>query len=172
MSKVVVSLLLCLLICVPVLAQEDPNAPADKGFNAWFGLGMNPKFGQMEEARVGYEGLLPNVEVAAGFAHFDAPPADGPDWAGRAYLIAHALDTQMVASFLGNKFTLPDGDVYGGLFGQYAEGGAQNFSGGYLVGGEVAWPKGWNTFLEYQVDLWNKDMDTFAVVAGLVRKFR
>lgn len=125
----------------------------------------------MQEIRLGYDGLLPDIEVAVGLRHNDAPPDGVEQWPVRAYLLAHALDAEMLASIIGNKITLPSGNLYGGLFAEYTYDRDKEFSGGYVLGGEVDWPRGWKTVVEYDVTIFNTSNDAYQIVFGLKREF-
>jgi hypothetical protein len=162
---------LIVALCGGVSVGQEPNIP-HQGLTGWALLGTNPDFGKSEELRVGYEGLLfPEVEVAVGGLHLEAPDGAVEEWSGRGYLLFHALDAEMIASVLGNGIALPNGNVYGGLFGQYTHDREKEWSGGYVVGGLVDWPKGWQTVGEYQESLWNTDTNSYAFVLGLRKEF-
>lgn len=166
-NKVMVLVLCGLLQYAPSAFAADPS----DGLTVWTLVGTNPEFTKAQEVRVGYEGMLPGMEAALGVLHLDGPDPEVEEWSGRAYLLAHALDARMIASFLGNGITLPDGNLYGGLFGQYTYDRDDEWSGGYVVGGLVDWPKGWQTVAEYQTNIWNNDRDSFAFIVGLRKKF-
>lgn len=164
--SVVVMALLC-LVCSTTYGAADPNA----GWRAWVLTGAQPEIGGRQEGRIGYEGLLPDVEFAIGGLHRDAPDDGVEDWSIRAYGIAHAVDTQMVASVIGHGLTLPDGNLYVGLFPEYTFDRDKEWSGGYIVGAIVDWPKGWQTVAEYESVIWNTDDDDYVFSIGLRRKF-
>jgi hypothetical protein len=144
-------------------AAADPNSA---GLTAWMLAGSGG-----QEIRLGYEGLLPDLEVALGGRHLDAPDEGIDHWAIRGYVLAHALDAQMLGSVLGKDITLPDGNLYGGLFGEYAYDREDELSGGYVVGVLVDFPKGWQTVVEYQATIFNSTDNAYQVNAGLRHKF-
>jgi len=150
----------------------DPNAD---GITAWALLGTTPELAKMQEVRVGYEfgqnGWLPGIEFAVGGLHLDGPDEGVEEWSGRAYALAHALDASMIASLFGGKFQLPDGNFYAGLFAQYTYDRANEFSGGYVAGVQVAFPRAFSTIVEYQQNCWNNRNDSFTLVAGIRKKF-
>jgi len=129
----------------------DPNAN-EEGATLW--LLFRPG---AQEVRLGYQGLLPDIELAVGVLHIDAADPGIEEWPVRGYLIAHAIDAEMLGSLIGNKIVLPDGNLYGGLFGEYTYDRENEWSAGYIVGGLVDWPKGWQTTAEYQATVWNCD---------------
>lgn len=157
-------------------AEVPPAVDPNEGLTVWAILGVNPEWGKFQEARVGWQfegqGWLAGIEVFGSLLHQDGPEAATQEWAGRAGLIAHALDAQMVASFLGNNVTLPDGNLYGGIFAQYAHDRDKEWSGGLLAGGLVDWPGSWQTVVEYQQTTFNSDHAAYAVVAGLRKRFK
>jgi hypothetical protein len=171
----IISVALCLCLCAPLLAA-DPNA-APPGVTAWGLFGANPEFGKSQELRLGYDfgetGLLPGIELAVAGIHFDGPDAQVQEsrWSGRAYAIAHAVSTAMVGLLLGSSLTLPTGNLYLGAFGEYDNADSKRVSGGYILGGLVDWPKGWQSVVEYQAAPWNRERDSYSVVFGLRRKF-
>jgi hypothetical protein len=162
-----------LSLCEAAFGSEAPaGTEGSDGVTAWALVGANPEFGKSQELRLGYEGLLfPELELAVGAVHLDAPEPAVDAWSARGYLLVHALDASMVASVLGNGVTLPDGNLYGGLFAQYSFDRADEWSGGYLVGGLVDWPRGWQTVAEYTTNLWNNDHNAYAFAVGLRKKF-
>jgi hypothetical protein len=168
LGKVVCVVLLCCLWTATARAA-DPNS----GMTLWVlgGSGVQENGTPTEELRVGYVGLLPDVEFAIGGRHMEAPDSDVQKWGVRGYALAHALDTQMIASMIGNKLTLPDGDIYGGLFIAWTYDRSDEWSGGYVVGGLVDWPKGWQTCLEYDADVFNTNDNNHTILAGLRRRF-
>lgn len=125
----------------------------------------------IQELRVGYEGLLPDIEVAFGALHKDAAEPEEQEWPVRGYVIAHALDASMVASALGTDFTLPEGNLYAGLFCEYTRDRADEWSGGYIVGGLVEWPRKWQTVAEYQSAIFNTDQEDNRFMFGLCKRF-
>jgi hypothetical protein len=154
------------LIVVAMFAGAVQAADPNAGVTGWVLAGPGA-----QEFRVGYEGLLPDIEVALGGRHLDAPDEGVEHWGLRAYVLAHALDTQIVATMIGNKIALPDGDIYGGIFGDYTLDRANEWSGGYVVGGLVAFPRGWETFVEYDATVFNTTDNAYQVMAGLRRRF-
>jgi len=160
---------LAVLLFVPSVRAADPNS----GMTVWAlgGSGVQENGTPTEELRIGYQGLLPDIELAAGVRHMEAPDEGVQKWGVRAYALAHALDTQMIASMIGNKLTLPDGDIYGGLFAGWTYDRSDEWSGGYVVGGLVDWPKGWQTCLEYDADVFNTNDNNYTILVGLRRKF-
>ena len=152
-----------LWIATSAMAQDPNDKP---GLTAW-ALGGSG----VQELRIGYEGLLPTVEFAIGTQHIDAPQSGIDEWPIRVYAIAHALDASMLASVLGADFKLPDGNVYAGLFGEYSFDREDEWSGGYVVGGLVQWPRGWQTVLEYDATLFNASDSDYQVMLGLRRRF-
>jgi len=142
------------------MAQPDPNAP---GIRAWALGGAG-----VEELRIGYEGLIPDIELALGCQHRDAPDDGVEEWPARAYVIAHALDANMVATLIGGNMRLPDGNLYAGLFAEYGFEDS-GWSGGWMLGGAVDWPRGWQVIAEYQVSVWQSEEQVF--LFGLRRRF-
>lgn len=147
--------------------EVDPNAGS--GLRVWT-LGDVTGEGR-QELRIGYEGLLPDIEFALGALHRDAPDAAVEEWPVRGYAVAHALDTQMIGSILGQNWTLPDGTLYGGGFLEYSHDREKEWSGGFVVGGLVDWPGNWQTVAEYEKLVFNTDRETDLFVVGLRRKF-
>ncbi len=166
-----VSLGVCWLLGAAAAGAAEPAVEPNDGFTGWVLLGANPEFGRSEEIRLGYEGLFERIELAVGAQHLDGPEPGVEEWSGRAYLIAHALDANMIASVLGYDVDLPPGNLYAGLFGQYSYDRDDEWSGGYLIGGLVEWPWRWQTVAEYQHNVWNNDHDSYAFVVGLRRRF-
>lgn len=163
MKKILLSLLIVVSLQTCALAQSEPN----EGFTAW-GL-----FGdQFEELRVGYEGLLNDFEVAIGGVHRDAVDPFAEEWSLRGYAIAHALDAEMLASVLGGERKLPDGELYAGLFAEYTFDREKEWSGGYVIGGRVHWPKDWMAVVEYQATMFNSTDNDYKVVGGLAKAFK
>ncbi len=165
------AVVILLVLCLCSLSYgQDPNGPI-RFFTTWTLIGTNPEFGKSEEMRIGYEGLLPDLEIAASVVHLEAPDTTVDSWSGRVYGLWHALDANMVASFLGNGIELPKGNLYGGLFGQYSYDREEEWSGGYVVGGLVDWPAKWQTVGEFQSTVWNTTDNGYAFVVGLRKKF-
>ena len=159
--------IVCLaVLCMATVVQaQDPN---DKpGLTGWVLGGSG-----MQELRIGYEGLLPTIEFAGAVRHLDTL-ADGAteEWPIRGYVIAHALDAQMLASVLGADFKLPDGNVYAGLFAEYAFDREDEVSGGYVVGGLIDWPAGWQVVAEYDATVFNTTRSGYEFIVGLRHKF-
>lgn len=125
----------------------------------------------VQELRIGYRDLLPNTEFAVGGVHLDAPDDGVEEWPIRGYAIAHAMSADMIAKALGASITLPDGDLYAGLFGEYTYDREDEFAGGWLVGAQVSWPGNWKTVVEYQGTVFNASDDDWQIVAGLCRRF-
>lgn len=163
MKKTLISVLMLLAVSVVVCNADETDDP---GLTAWVLAGDG-----VQEARIGYEGLLPDIEVALGIAHNDAPDGDVEEWPVRVYGLAHALDASMLASLLGAEAKLPDGNLYGGLFAEYTYDREDEFSGGYVIGGLVDWPKGWQTVVEYQSTIFNASDNDYELVLGLRRRF-
>lgn len=156
-----------MLVVVLAMVSSSPVYGADansvedvNGLTVW-ALGGD----SMQELRVGYRGLLPNIELALGGVHVDAVDDAEEEWPIRGYAIAHALSADMLASLLDSKMTLPAGTLYGGLFLEYLD--DADLSGGYIVGGQVRIPKtAWRTVLEYQDSVWGDD-ENYQVIAGV-----
>jgi hypothetical protein len=163
---VAVTLLVIWLMTVNAYGAALP-ADANNGVTLWALIGATPELAKTQELRLGYEGLLPGIELAVGTRHLEAPDTNVDDWSVRGYVLAHALDTKMVASVLGNGMALPDGNIYAGLFVDRQD----SWSGGYAVGGLVDWPKRWQTVAEYSTTIWNSEHDSYAFVLGLRKKF-
>ena len=164
-----VALVVALCCVCPVQADElDSN---DVGLRVWAMTGINPEFGKTQELRVGCEGFLADTEFAIGGVHANAPDVGIEQWSLRTYAIAHAIDANMVAQALNKSFAIPEGDIYGGLFGQYSFDRDKEWSGGYVVGGLVSWPRGWQTVAEYQALIFNSEDNDYAFVVGLRRSF-
>jgi hypothetical protein len=160
-----IAILLTILFCtsyVYVASAQDPSA----GITAWV-LGGDGE----QEVRLGYEGFVPDIELALGLQHLDAVDPGIEEWPVRAYVIGHALDANMVASLLGGTVRLPKGEIYAGLFAEYTYDRAHEWSGGYILGGAVDWPKGWQVVMEYQARQWNVDDGVQQFMVGLRRKF-
>ena len=179
MKSVAVFLAVVLIaLCSTVYGAQPPAtppAPEPGAFTAWALLGANPNFGQSEELRGGYEfggdGVLSFLEPALGLMHSDGLDQGGAAWAFRGYLLAHALDASMFSRLLGGT-PLPEGNVYGGLYGQY-DIRHDAWSAGWLVGGLVAWPsKSWQSVAEYDHDFIGERANTQTVVIGLRHAFR
>lgn len=145
------------------LAADDPN----DGFAGWAMAG-----GGIQEGRLEYIGLVEDIGLAVGGVHRDAVDAGIEEWSLRGYVLAHALSTEMIGSLIGKDFTLPGGNLYGGLFGEYCFDREEEWSGGYVVGGMVDWPNKWQTVVEYQSTVWNTSDSGYEVVAGLRRLFK
>lgn len=124
-----------------------------------------------QEVRVGYTDLIPDIELALGGVHRDAPDDGVEKWAVRGYALAHALDAEMLASAIGNSIPLPDGNLYGGLFCQYTYDRHDEWSGGWVLGGLVDWPRGWQVVAEYQEVVWNTDDNEYPLFIGLRKVF-
>jgi len=165
---------LSMVLLSTVYGQEVPVNPEDvnDGWRVWVGLGTNPEFGKMEELRFGYKGLLPDIELAVGVLHKDAPEEGVEDWPIRGYAIAHAIDAEMIASALGKELTLPKGNVYAGLFAEYSYDRENEWGGGYVVGALVDWPRKWQTYGEYQRNIFNTSNEDDAFFVGLVRRLK
>lgn len=160
-----VAAILAILALAPTAQAADPNE--NPGITGWVLGGSG-----VQELRIGYEGLLPTIEFAAGIRHLDVLEAGVVEqWPIRGYAIAHALDTTMLASVLGADFKLPNGNVYGGLFGEYAFDRENELSGGYVVGGLVDWPRGWQTVIEYDATVFNCTKQGYEFLIGLRRQF-
>lgn len=164
----------CMVLCSTVYGQEVPVQieDANDGWRVWFGMGTSPDFGQMQELRIGYKGLLPDIELAVGVLHKDVPEEGVDDWPIRGYAIAHAIDADMIASALGKELTLPKGNAYIGLFAEYSYDREDEWSGGYVVGALVEWPRKWQTYAEYQKNLFNTSNEDDAFFVGLVRRLK
>jgi len=157
----------CVLLCSTVYGGELPVEPNDGvGFSLWALAGDG-----VQELRLGYEGFLPDIEVALGLGHVDAPDDGVEEWPIRAYLLAHTLDADMIATALGQNWTLPDGNLYGGLLAEYTYDRPKEWSGGYVVGGLVDWPRGWQTVAEYEGKVWNNDDREWSFVLGVRKSF-
>ncbi len=150
---------------------QDASDPND-GWRAWVGMGTNPEFGKMEELRFGYKGLLPDIELAVSVLHKDAPDEGVEAWPVRGYLLAHAIDAEMIASALGRNLELPKGNVYGGLFGEYSYDRDKEVSGGYVAGALVDWPGKWQSYAEYQRSVFNTMNNADAFFVGVVRMLK
>jgi hypothetical protein len=166
-------LLSAALVAPAAAGGADPNGAA-AGVTGWALLGANPVFGQSEELRAGYDfgsgGWLSWLEPAVGLMHSDGLDSAGAAWALRGYLLAHALDASLLSRLIGGA-TLPDGDIYGGLYGQYGW-RYYDWSAGWLVGGVLSFPsRVWQTVAEYDHDMWGERANTQTVVIGLRRKF-
>jgi len=146
---------------------QDPNGGSwERGLSLWALAGDG-----RQEGRVEYVGLLEDIGLAVGGVHRDAADSGVEEWSLRGYVLAHALSTDMVGSLLGKNWTLPPGNLSGGVFGEYCFDREKEWSGGYVVGGMADWPKRWQTVLEYQSTVWNTSGREYEVVAGLRRRF-
>ena len=163
----IIVMALCATLCSTTFGADDPNS----GLRVWALTGAQPELGARQELRVGWEGLLPDIELAIGGLHVDAPEPAVDQWGLRGYAIAHALDAKMLGQAIGHGVTLPDGSLYLGGFGQYSFDRDEEWSGGYVVGGLIGWPKGWETVAEYESLIWNSDDNEYAFLIGLRRKF-
>ena len=143
---------------------EDANDA--RGWTVWALLAEDS-----QEARFGYKGLLPDVEVGVGLLHEDAPEPTVEDWPVRGYVIAHALSAELLGEYWGADRPLPDGELYGGLFSLYSRDRSEEWAGGYMVGGLVDWPGRWQTVAEYQEVVWNVDRAAHVFAVGLRRRF-
>ena len=157
-----IAVMLSLLACT---VQANPN---DKpGVTAWVLGGSG-----IQELRVGYVGLLPTIELATGVRHIDVlEGGEVEHWPIRGYAIAHALDASMLAKVLGADFVLPDGNLYGGLFAEYAFDRDNEWAGGYVIGGLIDFPKGWQTVVEYDATVFNATNNGYELMLGLRRQF-
>lgn len=92
--------------------------------------------GQVAELRAGYR--FDKLEVYAA-PRFDKTLASSGDVATdvRGYLLYNALDAAMAANWFDSSLALPDGQVYGGLFGgaEFQDGALE---AGWCVGARVA----------------------------------
>jgi hypothetical protein len=169
---VVCLMLACVLAMGTATARAAARDPNDPGITLWV-LG-GPAIGDnvgTQEVRLGYRNLLPDIEVAFGLKHLDAPESGVEHWPVRGYLLAHALDANMLASVVGNKIKIPEGDIYGGLFAEYTYDRDKEFAGGYVIGGEVSWPKGWKTVAEYDATVFNASDNAYEFIVGLKKEF-
>jgi len=158
-----ITVVLSFLACVA--QAQDPND--EPGLTAW-ALGGSG----VQELRIGYQGLLPTIELAAAVRHLDVM-GDGQleQWPIRGYAIAHALDAEMLASILGNEIELPKGNLYAGLFGEYTFDRDNEWACGYVVGGLVDFPRGWQTVLEYDATVFNSTSNEYEFMLGLRKRF-
>lgn len=150
-------------------SAADSNALAvepNDGLAAWALAGDG-----LQEGRIEYLGLIEDIGLAVGGVHRDAVDDGVEEWSLRGYVLAHALSSEMIAGVSGKKWTLPDGDLYGGLFGEYCFDREAEWAGGYVVGGLVDWPRNWQTVVEYQSTVWNTSDSGYEIVAGLCRRF-
>lgn len=136
------------------------------GLSVW-ALGSDGR----QELRVGWRGLLPSLEFAAGGVHFDAPDDGVEEWEVRGYAMAHLLDADLAAQLLGTERKLPDGNLYGGLFAAYGYDRADEWSGGYVLGGQVEVRPTWYAVTEYEGVVLNATNDDWKFVAGLCHVF-
>jgi hypothetical protein len=159
------SLCLC---CRMAQGAEDANGLAvNSGVTVWALGGPG-----MQEGRVGWLAPLgvENIELALCGVHIDAPDGEIERWPLRGYVMAHALDAQMLATLLGADVKLPPGALYGGLFAEYAWDREHEWSGGYSVGGLVT-VQGWDLVAEYQATICNATDNGYEFVGGLRRRF-
>jgi len=163
MRRMILAAILCFALTMPAIARGPEDS---SGWSVWALAGEDS-----QEARVGYRGLLPDVELALGLVHEDAPAEEIEEWPIRVYGIAHALDADMIASALGHDWQLPEGNLYAGGFLEYTRDRAEEWAGGYVIGGLVDWPRGWQTVAEYQAALWNTDAEDYRLVVGFRREF-
>lgn len=163
---VILMAVLC-LFCGNARAAEPNDRP---GLTAWVlgGIGTEDR---AEELRLGYEGLLPNIEFAVGGKHKEAPDPEVDEWSFRGYAIAHALDAQMLASLWNKEIPLPNGNLYAGLFTEYSHDRDNEWSGGYVIGALVDWPTGWQTVAEYGKTTFNTDVNQYEFMLGLRKEF-
>lgn len=127
---------------------------------------------EYREARAGVRGwgILPDdVEVAGGVVNRDGPD-DYSEWAGRGYVLFHAIDANMVAGFLGRDVKLPAGTAYLGGFSEYSADRSEEWSGGLVAGALVKWPGAWCVVAEYQWTLWNVGDNEYMILIGLRRE--
>ena len=166
-----ISILVMAALCVLCSTAFGGDGPLDPngGLRVW-ALGDVTGEGQ-QELRIGWEGLLPDVELAIAGIHRDAPEDGTEDWPIRGYAIAHALDTEMIGSFMGQNWTLPEGTLYVGGGLEYSHDRPNEWSGLMIWGGVMDWPRGWQTVAEYQKMLFNTDREDDLFVVGLRRAF-
>lgn len=86
----------------------------------------------------------------------------------RVYGLYNAIDTEMAANLLGTTTPLPDGALYGGLYGGWKFEGDQ-MEGGWLIGGMVEVKENFFWTTEYQrgFTLFSEDPDRDALVTGI-----
>lgn len=151
-----------------VAAGSETPAPTDPngGLSVWALAGNG-----VQEGRIEWDGWVEDIGLAVGGVHRDAPDGDVEEWSARGYLLAHALSTEMLASLGGGRWSLPDGNIYAGVFGEYTFDREKEWSGGYVVGALTAWPGKWETVAEFQSDVWNTSDDEDEFVVGLRRRF-